>query len=192
MATGTTCPHCGCAGTRSLPSVHAAGARVARTSTTVLAGGMLAVRSRSVTVSLSVLAAHLRPPVQPRSSSWPVAVAAVSTGLALFVTYALLATPSPSAQDSAAAAFAVAVLAVVGGIAGLLAGARRRRAQGSRAETERAMWLWRSAKWCGSCHYVALPVPGAGRWVSVRAEHAHQAARDLAREAAAGIPRLAA
>lgn len=62
MATGATCPHCGAAGTRALPAVRATGARVARTSTTTLAGGMLAVRSRSAMASSSLLAVQLRPP----------------------------------------------------------------------------------------------------------------------------------
>ncbi|MBC8991523.1 hypothetical protein [Micromonospora chalcea] len=142
---------------------------------------MLALRSRSVTVSSSLLAAYLRPPAQPSAASRPAAVAAVCAGLMLFIGYALLATPSPSAQDSTAGLFAAVAVAVVGAVAGLLAVARWKRAQGSRASTERAMWVWRSGMWCGSCHRVALPVPGAGRWVVVPAEHAHQAARNLAR-----------
>lgn len=191
MATGATCPHCGSAGTRALPAVRATGARVARTSTTTLAGGLLAVRSRSATASSSLLAVQLRPPAHPRSASRPAAVAAACAGIVVFISYGLLAAPSPSAQDSAAGMFAAAVLAAVGGAAGLLAAVRRHRAQGSRAVTERAMWVWRSGTWCGSCHHVALPVPGAGRQVIVSAEHAYQAVHDLARVDAGGAPRLA-
>ncbi|AXH93693.1 hypothetical protein DVH21_29400 [Micromonospora aurantiaca] len=109
----------------------------------------------------------------------------------VFISYGLLAAPSPSAQDSAAGMFAAAVLAAVGGVAGLLAGVLRHRAQGSRAVTERAMWVWRSASWCRSCHHVVLLVPGADRRVIVSAEHAYQAVRDLARADAAGALRPA-
>lgn len=191
MATRTTCPHCGSTGLRALPAVRATGTRVARTSTTTLAGRLFVVRSRSATASSSLLAVQLRPPAHPRSALRPAAVAAACAGVVVFISYGLLAASAPSAHDSAAGMFVAAVLATAGGVAGLLAGVRRHRAQGSRAVTERAMWVWRSGAWCRSCHHVVLPVPGADRRVIVSAEHAYQAVHDLARADAAGALRLA-
>lgn len=191
MATGATCPHCGAAGTRALPAVRATGARVARTSTTTLAGGMLAVRSRSAMASSSLLAVQLRPPC-----ALPFGVAASGSSSSMCGNRGLPQLRAAGRTTALRAGLRCGHvrsgdLTAVGGAAGLLAAVRRHRAQGSRAVTERAMWVWRSGTWCGSCHHVALPVPGAGRRVIVSAEQAYQAVHDLARVDAGGAPRLA-
>lgn len=176
MAIGSTCHHCGTAGTaHTLPAVHAAGTRMARTSTTTtIVGGMLAVRSRSLTRSSSLLATQLRPPARHRSPSRPAAVAAGCAALALFILYGLLATPTTTTQDVSAALFMAAVLTTAAGMSAVIAAARWRRTRQTAATTARAMSVWRAGTWCANCHNVTLPVPGAGPLALLSAEHAHR------------------
>ncbi|MFY1595910.1 hypothetical protein [Micromonospora sp. WMMD737] len=153
---------------------------MARTSTMTMVGGMLAARSRSVTVSSSLLATQLRPPVRQRSASWLAAAAAGCAALSLFTLYGLLAAPAISTQDTSAALFMVAVFIVAAALLSVVAAARWLRTRQSSVRTARAFSVWREGTWCTSCHYVTLAVPGTGRSTLVSADNAHRAIHSLA------------